>query len=128
MKRQILIAEDEVMLREVAAEMLENEGIGVSVVDMPSYDGDLLRAIAASGSILLFVEQNNGALYDQFCRDCVRLRFNFSIEKIYSLNVRDNGGNLRFIQSGTYDELVTALGLTANDIAMLINDALSESN
>ncbi|MFA9381960.1 MAG: transketolase C-terminal domain-containing protein, partial [Acetanaerobacterium sp.] len=85
-----------------AAELLDNEGVAVSIVDMPSYDGQLLRELAASGAVLLFAEQNNGALLDRFSRDLLTDRFPCDLKKVLHLNTRDREERLQFIQSGTY--------------------------
>lgn len=107
-----------------AADMLQKEGIPASVVDMPSYDGGLLRQLAASDAVLLFAEQNNGALFDRFSRDLLHSRFLCQPKNVLQLSTRDKDYRLRFIQSGTYEQLIEALGLTARDIAATVKNAL----
>lgn len=107
-----------------AAELLHSEGIEVSIVDMPSYDGDLLKELAAGGSVLLFAEQNNGALFDRFSHDLLSHKFMCDTKKVMHLNTRDKEDRLQFIQSGTYDQLISELGLTAQDIARTVRNSV----
>jgi transketolase C-terminal domain/subunit len=100
-----------------AAELLSGDGIPVSVADMPSYDGAFLRDAVRDGQSILFAEQNNGALYDRWCRDIVRHGISLKVAQITAMNTRDADDNLRFIQSGTYDQIAEALDLSAPRIA-----------
>ena len=103
-----------------AAEALAKEGIAVSVLDMASYDSKTLQELAASGVHMLFAEQNNGAWFDMFSRDLLRNHFPCDIAKVHQLSAKNADGSLRFIQSGTYEQIVDALGLSATHIADLI--------
>lgn len=107
-----------------AAELLDAEGLQVSVADMPSYDGELLRKLCASGTLLVFAEQNNGALFDRFSRDLLKRRFPCDLNNIITLNTRDGEDRLQFIQSGTYGQLIRELGLTDRDIAAAVKRGL----
>ncbi|MCL2056354.1 MAG: transketolase [Oscillospiraceae bacterium] len=107
-----------------AADILSKDGIDAAVADMPSYDGVLLRKLAESGKTILFAEQNNGWLYDCFCRDVITRRFVCESDKIHRISARDENGNLRFIQSGTYDQLIGALGLCPRGIADTVKKIL----
>jgi len=107
-----------------AAELLHNEGVEVSVIDMPSYDGELLRELAASNTTLLFAEQNNGALFDHFSRELVKHKFSCDLHKVMHLSTRDKEDRMQFIQSGTYGQLIKELGLTAQDIARTVKSSL----
>jgi transketolase len=99
-----------------AAELLAKENIPVSVVDMPSYDGVLLRDLAGTGTFLIFAEQNNGALFDQFSRDVLKRKIPIRSGQIIAMNTRGREDELRFIQSGSYEQIIEAMGLTAGDI------------
>lgn len=103
-----------------AAELLHDEGVEVSVVDLPSYDQQLLRKLAESGTALVFAEQNNGAWFDRFSRDIIKQSIPCDRNKILGLNTRDRQDRLQFIQSGTYDQLIKELGLTPADIAKTV--------
>ena len=103
-----------------AADLLAKDGIAVSVLDMPSYDSETLRALAASGVNIIFAEQNNGAWFDLFSRDLLANRFACNLNKVHQLSTKNADGTLRFIQSGTYGQLVKELGLSAGCIANLV--------
>ncbi|MDR2630889.1 MAG: hypothetical protein LBC60_08215 [Spirochaetaceae bacterium] len=103
-----------------AAELLAKEEISVSVADMPSYDGAFLRAAAENGVFMIFVEQNNGLIFDLFSRDVLKKRISLGKNQVTALNTRDVWDRLRFIQSGSYEQLIGALGLTAGDIASAV--------
>lgn len=103
-----------------AAELLTTEGIPVSVADMPSYDGDFLRDAAKSGVFMVFVEQNNGLLFDLFSRDILKKNIPLRQNQVTALNVRDERDKLRFIQSGSYEQMIEALGLRAVDIVSVV--------
>lgn len=95
----------------------------VAVIDMPSYDGALLRELLDGGATLLFAEQNNGRLYDAFTRDVMANGPIPEFGRIHKLNTRDPQDRLRFIQSGTYEELVRELNLSAEKIARYIRQS-----
>ena len=101
-----------------AADLLAKDG--VAVVDMPSYDSALLRKLAEGGRSILFAEQNNGWLFDCFSRDCVRDNFQCDNKKIKQISTRDQKNKLQFIQSGTYEQLIAALGLCPDSIAAFL--------
>lgn len=101
-----------------AAELLEREsGISAAVADLPSFDPELLSAAAAAGTPLVFAEQNNGALFDAFARHALRNGVAVAPDRVARLSATELDGRLRFIQSGTYGELVRELGLAPADIA-----------
>lgn len=103
-----------------AARLLTQEGIPISVVDMPSYDGEFLRDTVKSGVFMIFVEQNNGLLFDLFSHDVLKKQIPLGQNQVTALNTRDVQDKLRFIQSGSYKQLITALGLGAEDIVSLV--------
>ncbi|GHV90734.1 hypothetical protein AGMMS50268_12370 [Spirochaetia bacterium] len=103
-----------------AAGLLAKDGIPVSVIDMPSYDGGLLQGLVESGVPLLFAEQNNGALFDRFSRDALKKQLSAKPGQIIALNARDTQDKLRFIQSGSYGQIIEGLGLRAEDIAAAV--------
>jgi len=100
-----------------AASLLEAEGVPVAVVDMPSYDGALLHQLLGRMPVLI-AEQNNGWLYDQLCRERPQ-------GALLRLNVRDARDRLRFVQSGSYEQLIEHLGLGPKSIAQAVRRALS---
>ncbi|MDR1863347.1 MAG: hypothetical protein LBQ67_05435 [Treponema sp.] len=103
-----------------AAELLAQEGILVSVVDMPSYDSDIPKDFAAKGIPVVFAEQNNGALFDAFSRDVLKKHIPLRPGQAAAVNTRGEGDKLCFIQSGSYRQIIEALGLGAENIADVI--------
>lgn len=101
----------------VAAEILKKEGIAASVLDMPSFDHNKLRDLVRSKRMLIFAEQNNGALYDRFCKMVVQEHLVCDFSKVQQLSTLTKDNEAQFIQSGTYPQLIKALGLTPKDIA-----------
>jgi transketolase len=103
-----------------AAELCAKEGIEVKVVDMPSVDDELLMKLYRTGLPILFAEQNNGYLWQNFLKVLYRDRENAGLKgmsQIASVNTLDKEGNKQFIHSATYEELVEAFGLTPGAIA-----------
>jgi transketolase C-terminal domain/subunit len=93
----------------------------VAVVDMPSIDDALLLQLYDSGKLLLFAEQNNGYIWQNFLKVLYRHRKTAAdLSRVASINTLDEQGLPRFIHSGTYEELVEAFGLTAAQIAECI--------
>ena len=104
-----------------AAGLCANRGVGVSVVDMPSIDDRLLLQLYDSGRVLLFAEQNNGYIWQNFLKVLYRHRkVSADLARVATINTLDSQGRARFIHSGTYEELVEAFGLTASQIAELV--------
>jgi transketolase C-terminal domain/subunit len=110
-----------------AAELCAQRGVHVTVVDMPSIDEALLIQLYQSGKLLLFAEQNNGYLWQNFLkvlyrhRDQAGLR---NLDKVRSINTLTLEGRPQFIHSATYEELITAFKLTPEAIADAIAAAV----
>jgi transketolase C-terminal domain/subunit len=100
------------------AGLCARRGIGVAVVDMPSIDDVLLLQLYDSGKLLIFAEQNNGYIWQNFLKVLYRHRkASADLARVATINTLDSQGRARFIHSGTYEELVEAFGLTAAHIA-----------
>lgn len=99
------------------------QGMSVGVVDMPSIDEDLLLRLYGSGKLICLAEQNNGYILQNFLRTLYRRRANLAdFTNVISLNALDSEGRPQFIHSGTYEELVSAFGLSPSQIAKTILD------
>ena len=104
-----------------AAGLCSQSGIGVTVVDMPSIDDDLLLRLYDSGKLLIFAEQNNGYIWQNFLKVLYRHRkASADLARVVTINTLDPSGSARFIHSGTYEELVEEFKLTAAQIAETI--------
>jgi transketolase len=103
--------------------------VGVTVVDMPSVDEALLLKLYNSGKLLLFAEQNNGYLWQNFLKVLYRNRDTAvgSLQRVITVNTLTAEGKPQFIHSATYEELIEAFGLTPAHIAKTAQAALSAS-
>jgi transketolase len=112
-----------------AAELCSQDGVGVTVIDMPSVDEALLLELYNSGKLLLFAEQNNGYLWQNFLKVLYRNRDRAagSLQRVITVNTLTAAGKPQFIHSATYEELIEAFGLTPAHIAKTAQDALSAS-
>jgi transketolase len=108
----------------LAAEALcAREGISVGVVDMPSIDDELLLELFDSGKLIIFAEQNNGYIWQNFLKVLYRHRKKIGggdLGRVVTVNTLDAEGRPRFIHSGTYEELVAAFGLSSSQLARTV--------
>jgi transketolase len=110
-----------------AAAECARAGIGVSVVDMPSIDEDLLLRLTESGRLVCLAEQNNGYILQNLLRLLYRRRRGSpaGLDNLLTINTLDAAGRPQFIHSGTYEELVDAFGLSAPRIAAAVRRRLA---
>jgi transketolase len=112
-----------------AAAICAKRGFEVGVVDMPSVDQKLLIELSNSGKLLVFVEQNNGYLWQNFLKVSYRSRSRIdatAFNRVLAINTLDESGHPQFIHSATYEELTTAFGMTPEAIADSIENGLAE--
>ncbi|HXK03240.1 MAG TPA: transketolase C-terminal domain-containing protein [Verrucomicrobiae bacterium] len=110
-----------------AAGLCAKRGTGVTVVDMPSIDDGLLLQLYDSGKLLIFAEQNNGYIWQNFLKVLYRHRkTSADLTRVAAINTLDANGRARFIHSGTYEELVEAFGLTAAQMAEFIGKRVNQ--
>jgi transketolase len=113
-----------------AAEICEKQGLAVRVVDMPSVDDELLVKLYATGKPLLFAEQNNGYLWQNFLKVLYRNRTSANLsglDRVLTINTLTAEGKPQFIHSATYEELVAVFGLTPSAIASTVQSAASST-
>jgi transketolase len=111
-----------------AAEICSKRGFEVGVVDMPSVDDGMFVELANSGKLLLFVEQNNGYLWQNFLKSVYRNREKVQpgfLERVATINTLDANGQPQFIHSATYEELVAAFGMTPEAIADTLENKIA---
>jgi transketolase C-terminal domain/subunit len=112
-----------------AAALCERSGVNVRVIDMPSIDQALLCDLLNSGRLLVFAEQNNGYIWQNFLhivytnRSSIRLE---NLRNVATINTLDANSRPQFIHSGTYEELVDAFGLSPAAIARTVCDRLGD--
>lgn len=108
-----------------AAAICAERGMNVGVVDMPSIDDDLLLQLYDSGKMLVFAEQNNGYIWQNFLKVLYRHRNKASLaglNKVITINTLTTEGRPQFIHSATYEELIEAFSLTPEAIAKTIHE------
>ena len=106
-----------------AAEECAKRGIPVGVIDMPSVDEDCLADLARSEKLVLFAEQNNGFLWQNYAR--VILKRRCGAGRVIAVNALDAAGRPQFIHSALYEELLEAFGLSSGRLADVIVKGLS---
>jgi len=111
-----------------ASEISKKRGLNVGVVDMPSVDGELLRQLHASSKLLIFAEQNNGYLWQNFLKILYSSKDNGGLNgspRVMTINTLNADGKPQFIHSATYEELIAAFGLTPSAIADSVESGLA---
>jgi transketolase len=106
-----------------AAELCAAQGIAVRVIDMPSVDEETLGALAESGKLVVFAEQNNGFLWQNYAR--VVVRKGLRPGRVIAVNALTSEGKAQFIHSGLYEELLEAFGLSPRQLAETIVKSVS---
>lgn len=111
-----------------AAEILAKRGVHASVVDMPSLDDALFMELARSNKTLVFAEQNNGYLWQNFLKSLYRHKMEAVgdvLERVITISTLDREGKAQFIHSATYEQLTAAFGLTPEAIADNLQSAIA---
>jgi transketolase C-terminal domain/subunit len=104
-----------------AAKKCAEAGVNVSVVDMPSVDEATLLRLYDSGKLLVFAEQNNGYLWQNFLKTLYRQKKQAGdMSRVLAINTLDRDGRPQFIHSATYEQLVAAFGLAPTQLAETI--------
>ncbi|HUB78807.1 MAG TPA: hypothetical protein VMB03_08435, partial [Bryobacteraceae bacterium] len=100
---------------------------GLGVVDMPSIDEDLLLQLYDNGKLIVFAEQNNGYIRQNFLKVLSRRRSGVSgTDRIMTVNTLSPEGRAQFIHSATYEELTDVYDLSAGKLAARIQQRLQE--
>jgi transketolase len=110
-----------------AADICAKKGINVMVVDMPSIDSDLLMSLYETGLPVIFAEQNNGYIWQNFLKVLYRHRLQARLDKldrVQTINTLDADGDKQFIHSATYEELIEVFGLSSTALAAAIEKAV----
>jgi len=110
-----------------AAKLCSESGVNVTVVDMPSVDEELLMKLYRTGLPMIFAEQNNGYLWQNFLKVLYRHRADGDLKglnHVSTINTLDAEGQKQFIHSATYEELVEVFGLTPAAIASAVQKAV----
>jgi transketolase N-terminal domain/subunit/transketolase C-terminal domain/subunit len=98
---------------------------GLAVVDMPSIDEDLMLQLYDSGQLLIFAEQNNGYLWQNFLKMLYRRSgAGSATTNVVTVNTLTPEGRPQFIHSATYEELIEVYGLSAATLAAKVRELL----
>lgn len=108
-----------------AARELEQSGIMVGVVDMPSIDEQLLLDLYHSGKWIIIAEQNNGYIWPEYRRVLCKLREPIDTTRLVPINALDKNGRPQFIHSATYQQLVDHFGLSSGRLAETIRQKIN---
>ena len=106
-----------------AADICTKSGINVMVVDMPSIDDDLLMNLYETELPVIFAEQNNGYIWQNFLKVLYRHRSQANLNtlgRVHTINTLDAEGNKQFIHSATYEELIEVFGVSSIALAAAI--------
>jgi transketolase len=111
-----------------ASAICARRGFEAGVVDMASVDEDLLVELSNSGKLLVFVEQNNGHLWQNFLKVLYGNRERVDAEvlkRTLTINTLNAHGKPQFIHSATYEELTAAFGMTPEAIADALESGIA---
>jgi transketolase len=100
---------------------------GLGVADMPTIDEDLLLSLYDSGKRIVFAEQNNGYIWQNFLKVLYRRRSAVSgMGRVMTVNALSPEGRPQFIHSATYEELIEAYDLSGRKLAANVQQRLLE--
>jgi transketolase len=103
-----------------AARELEESGIRVGVIDMPSIDQERLLGLYRSGKPVFIVEQNNGYIWSEYKKLLFQTEKTIDTTRLFPINTLDRDNRPQFIHSATYPQLLERFGLTPRQIAETI--------
>ncbi len=104
----------------VAAEELEESGIMIGVVDMPSIDEQLLLDLYVSEKRVVIAEQNNGYIWSECRKLLFKSRETIDTRRLTPINTLDKNGRPQFVHSATYPQLLNQFGLAPKQLAKTI--------
>ncbi len=99
------------------AKRLEQEGIRVGVVDMPSIDEQLLLDLYNSEKMIVIAEQNNGYIWSEYRKVLFKTNKTIDTTRLVPINTLDQDGKPQFIHSATYSQLLHQFGLAPEQLA-----------
>jgi len=106
-----------------ASGALLEQRLNVDVIDMPSIDEECILELQRTGKPIFVVEQNNGYLWTNFRKVLFSKSDMISTKKFHPMNLSTDG-EINYVHSGTYVELVEHYGLNAKYISEKIVGSL----
>jgi transketolase len=107
-----------------AAKKLEQDGIMVGVVDMPSIDEQLLLDLYNSEKLIIIAEQNNGYIWSEYRKVLFKSPKTIDTKRLMPINTLDKNGKPQFIHSATYSQLLHQFGLAPEQLVETVKDLL----
>ena len=107
-----------------AAAELENSGIMVKVVDMPSIDEKMMLDLYDYGKPIFIAEQNNGYIWSAYRKILFKQRSSIDTSRLIPINTLDKSGEPQFIHSATYPQLLEQFGLEPDQLAHTIKKVI----
>ncbi len=107
-----------------AAQELEQSGISVKVIDMPSIDEKLMLELYRSGQPIIIAEQNNGYIWSEYRKTLFSSKETIDPAQLVPINTLDENGKPQFIHSATYQQLLNRFGLAPRQIADTIRQEI----
>ncbi len=106
------------------AKQLEQDGIMIGVVDMPSIDEQLMLDLYNSVKIILIAEQNNGYIWSEYRKVLFKSNQTIDTTRLVPINALDQDGKPQFIHSATYSQLLRRFGLAPDQLAETVKNLL----
>ena len=110
-----------------AAIELEQSGIAVGVVDMPSIDEPVLLDLYDSGKLIIVAEQNNGYIWSAYMKTLFKSQRTVDTARVVAINTLDSDGQPQFIHSATYSQLLDRFGLSPNRLVETVRQRINPS-
>lgn len=98
-----------------ASSQLNEEGLSIDVIDMPSIDADTIIKLYKSGKPIFIAEQNNGFVWTNFRKILMENLESINTNNLIPINLSKDL-EIHYIHSGTYSELIDHYGLSASKL------------
>ncbi len=109
------------------AKLLQKEGIHAKIIDMPSVDVSVVEEFVKDNISLFIIEQNNGYLWSKLLLEMNLKGRDIKYNSLIPINTKNGNGEINYIHSGTYKQLIENLGLSPAQLAEKIKSALELS-
>lgn len=110
-----------------AARKLEESGVRVGVVDMPSMDAELIMKLYESGKPVVIEEQNNGFIWADAQSVLLRSQRTVDTRRLTAINTLDESGRPQFIHSATYPQLLETFRLGPEQLTATVRKLLAQT-
>ncbi len=94
-------------------------GVKTAIVDMSTIDDEMISMLHDSGKKVIVAEQNNGYIWRNMQKSLFSKK-SISTENFTAVNTLRETGEVRFVHSATYEQLLEKYGLSPAQLADLI--------